>query len=168
LPASTSPESFRKIALRSLEMELRPAPHELARVQHLVVEAVLLVVEAVLLEGGDVALDVAGADLLRVPLVGGPYDEAAGLEEDLDARLLLQRVPGLVGVGGQGGVLGLVLRKPDDARVVLRGAAVGAEPELLEAEHRRPELPGEPVEGRRTQPAAPQTIALYLVSMPEM
>jgi hypothetical protein len=52
--------------LRPFKAELRPAPRELGGVEQLVVEAVLL-------EGGDVAFDVAGADLLKVPFAWGLY-----------------------------------------------------------------------------------------------
>ena len=48
-----------------------------------------------------------------------------------------------------------MLGEPDDAGVVLRCAAVVPEPELLQAEHARTQLPGEPVEGRRTEPPTP-------------
>ena len=59
-------------ALRPPKAELWPAGHQLAGVENLVVEAVLL-------EGGDVALDVAGAYLLRVPSGRILDDQAAGL-----------------------------------------------------------------------------------------
>ncbi len=57
-------------------MELRPAVRKLGRIQKLVVEAVLL-------EGGDVAVHVAGADLLGVPLLRCLYKEASGFKEHL-------------------------------------------------------------------------------------
>jgi hypothetical protein len=83
-------------------MELRPAVRKLGMVQKGVVEAVLL-------EGDGVALHVARADLLGVPLLRCLYNEASGFKEHLYARLLLELVEGLVGVRGEGGVLGLVL-----------------------------------------------------------
>ena len=83
-------------------MELRPAVRKLGLIQKDVVEAVLL-------EGGYVAVHVAGADLLGVPLLRCLYNGVSGFKEHLYARLLLYLVEGLVGVRGEGGVVGLVL-----------------------------------------------------------
>jgi hypothetical protein len=109
----------------------------------------------VLLEGGDVSVHVSGADLLRVSSVRILDDQTAGLEEHLNAGLALDLVESLVGVGGEGRVLGLVLGQADDPGVVLRGAARVAELELLDPEDRFSQLAREPVERGRAQAAAP-------------
>ena len=110
------------------QAELGPTPHQLAGVEQLVVEAVLF-------EGRDVPFYVAGPGLARVALVDGLDDEPARLEQELQARLALDLVPGLVGVRGEGGVLGLVLGEPDDAGVVFRRAAAVPEAKLFDPEH---------------------------------
>jgi hypothetical protein len=108
-----------------------------------------------LLEGCDVAVDVSGADLLRVAPFRVLDDEAAGLEYHLYARFAFDLVECFVGVRGQGRVLGLVLGQTDDPGVVLRRAALVTQSELLDAEHGSPDLPREPVERGRAQAAAP-------------
>jgi len=69
----------------------------------------------VLLEGRDVPIYVAGSDLGRIAFIHSLYDQATGLQNELLPRLLLHLVPGLVGAGGEGGILPLVLCQPDDA-----------------------------------------------------
>ena len=116
-----------------------------------------------LLEGGDVSVHVSGADLLRVSSVRILDDQAAGLEQHLDAGLALDLVERLVGVGGEGGVLRLVLGQTDDPGVVLRGAARVAELELLDSEDGSSQLAREPVQRGRAQAAAPDDYYLMVV-----
>src|SRR5215217_2066385 len=143
-------------ALGAGEAELRPAIHQLLWIQKLVVEAVFF-------KGRDVAVDVSGADLLRIAPFRVLDDQATGLEYHLYARLAFDLVESFVGVRGQGRVLRLVLGQTDDPGVVLRRAALVTQSELLDAEHGSPDLPREPVQCGRPEPAAADDYHLMVV-----
>ena len=86
--------------------------------------------------------------------------DPARADHQLLAGLRRDGVPRLVRLGGQAHVPGPVVRVPDDARVVMTGAAVVAELELLEADEGLVApggLPddGQPVGGRGAEPSEP-------------
>jgi hypothetical protein len=89
-----------------VEAELRKALHNLLRGE-------LFVGDARRVHRAGVLVYVARVVLDRLEV------EAAGLEDESSAGLLLYHSPGFVGMGGEGRVLGGVVGEADDARVVL-------------------------------------------------
>jgi threonine/homoserine/homoserine lactone efflux protein len=81
--------------------------------------------------------------------------EAAGHGDDALAGRLLDLGPGRVGALREPNVVGPVVGEPQDPRMVLRGAAVVAELELLEAQDTVPEPGREPVRRRAADAAQP-------------
>jgi hypothetical protein len=79
--------------------------------------------------------------------------QASRLYDQLGAGLFFDLAPGLVGVGGEGCVLGGVVGEADDTRVVPGAALVVSKVELFEGEDLFARLAGEPV-GRGAPDAA--------------
>ena len=81
---------------------------------------------------------------------------AAAAQHQGHVRLFLDGFPGGVAVGGQPGVLGIVVHEADDPGMVLGAAPVVVQAELLQPQDVPAQAPGKPVEGSAADAAAAQ------------
>ena len=122
-----------------VEAPLRPTPHGLLGGEVLV---------------GETGRGHRGRVVADAFTAGRGKVETTRLDDELNSRLLFDLTPGRVGVRGQRRVGGIVVGEADDAGVVLRGAVVVAEPELLQRQHLASGLARQAVGSRATETAA--------------
>jgi hypothetical protein len=125
------------------EAELRPAGGHLGGVE-------LAVLDARVAHGVDARVEVGGAGRPGQRQVHG-----SGADDELEARLVLDLAPGVVGGADQRRVVPLRVGLADHPRVVLGRTPVVAEAELVQAEHPPGAAARQPVQRRRPDAAAP-------------
>ena len=96
----------------------------------------------------------ADRSLSRVVAMG--QVQAAGDPQQIQAGLVFQLAHVVIGRPGQRGVLGCVVRVPDDPGVILGSAPVVAQPVLLQGQHAAATAPGQPVSRGGADTTRPQ------------
>src|SRR5690606_32249842 len=112
-------------------------------------------------------VEAGGVVLRRDGAVLGKEVEAAHAVDELVPRSFFHRRPAVVGTLREADVVGAMLGVADDARVILRAAAVVHQLELLDPQHLAAQPARQPEEGARTDAAETENDGFVVVRLHE-